>query len=109
MNTILNNPLMKQNAKTIIDTLGYVVYNPALYKLPDADEMFKRLYNLPFNDTFYWENGRRVKGPRKMMWFADDYKHSYAFSKNHEALPVTLFDNFPTLSFMRKYIERISG
>lgn len=49
----------------------------------DLDYLYSLLSTIDFEWTSYIVDGKPVRSPRKMAWFAEDPKATYQFSRNH--------------------------
>jgi len=73
------------------DNHSFVALEENFFSKTEADELMEVLYNtLPWEHTYYNIDGKLVRGPRKMAWFADGADWSYSFSLNHvPGIPVS--------------------
>lgn len=90
-------------------TQSFVALEEDFFDATQADYLMKVLYEtLPWEHTYYDIDGKKVRGPRKMAWFADGEDWSYSFSLNHvPGIPVSPWTQ--ELMNIREKIRQKSG
>jgi len=88
---------------------SFLLFKEDFFEETEALQLMEELYStLPWDWTYYMIDGERIRGPRKMAWFADGATWEYSFSANHiPGLPVQTWT--PALLKIRKKIEDLLG
>lgn len=88
---------------------SYLLFDPDFFELDEADALMKELHDtLPWDWTYFELDGKMVRGPRQMAWFADGPTWNYSFSKNHvPGIPVSPWT--PALLKARERLQEALG
>jgi len=98
------------NDNYILNNNGsYLYYEDDFYSPTEATQLMEELHDtLPWNWTYYEIDGKQVRGPRQMAWFADGSDWNYQFSLNH--VPGLLVQEWtPALLKIRRQLEGYWG
>jgi len=92
-----------------LEKSSYIGLIDDFFEESEATELMQNMFEtLPWDWTYYDINGTKVRGPRKMAWFADGSDWNYMFSLNHvPGIPVSEWT--PTLISIRQKIANKTG
>lgn len=88
---------------------SYLQLSKNFYSVEDSTTLMNHLKeHVPWEWSTYKVNGKDVKAPRQMAWFADDPSWTYKFSKNHvPGLKANSWD--PVLLYIKTCVEQTLG
>lgn len=88
---------------------SHLVYKTKFFNTAEANTLTERLYEeLPWDWTYYEQDGAQIRSPRKMIWVADDAEWVYRFSSNHNPglIPIEWTE---TLLEIKARVEEYTG
>lgn len=102
-------PLCPDEQYVLRSNGSYLRFVPGFFGEQEADELMQELHDtLPWDWTYFEIDGKMVRGPRQMAWFADGEDWNYSFSKNHQpGIPVSPWT--PKLNQIRARLQEALG